>query len=47
MEDHILYEDDITNLTAPTYKEVDNKILETLVNESREYLKKIIDNYSK
>lgn len=48
MENHILYEDNIIKFNpASAYNKIDNGKLKTLVIESRDYLKKIIDNSNK
>ena len=48
MENHILYEDNIIKFNpASAYNKIDNGKLKTLVIESIDYLKKIIDNSNK
>lgn len=45
LEDRILYEDKATDFNVTSvYKEVDNRVLDTLVIDSINYLKKAIGN---
>lgn len=48
MADHILYEDNVTNfISSSAYNNIDNENLKTLVADSRDYLKRMLDNSNK
>lgn len=48
MTDHILYEDNVTNfISSSAYNNIDNENLKTLVADSRDYLKRMLDNSNK